>query len=101
MHTAGHFKDFDSSRIAQAYIWGCRLNHVSPMIVKMYMSGKEAEIASDFYLRQALAMATIFHIRLTTQYIDEIRLTTKVNKHENIATAVSLILSEMDTLKEQ
>jgi len=26
LHSAGRLRDFDSSRISDAYIWGCRLN---------------------------------------------------------------------------
>ncbi|MES2930779.1 MAG: DUF5677 domain-containing protein [Patescibacteria group bacterium] len=98
LHEAGHLKDFDSSRIGQAYIWGCRLNHVSPMIVKSYMSKEEADVASNFYLRQALMIATIFHIRLTTRYIDEIRLITGINSYQDIADNLNLLEVEMTNL---
>lgn len=100
LHEAGQLKDFDSSRTTQMYIWGCRLNHVSPMIVKGYRSKEDAKIASSDYLKRALMFATIFHIRLTTRYIDEIRSITGTNDHDDVATGVHQILAEMDTIKE-
>ncbi len=100
LHEANQLKDFDFSRISQAYIWGCRLNHVSPMVVQNYMSQTEAVVASSFYLRQALMIATLFHIRLTTRYIDEIRLIKGVDDHKDIADEILLIWDDINAIKE-
>ena len=96
LHTAGQLKDFDSSRIGQAYIWGCRLNHVSPFVVQKYMGPEEARIASDFYLHQAIMFGILFHLRLTTRYIDEIRILSGLNMHKEIADDVTLLYKELD-----
>lgn len=100
LHTANKLGDFDFSRISQAYIWGCRLNHVNPMVVKNYLSQEEAHYASGFYLRQALLVATLFHIRLTTRYIDEIRLTKDVNDYQELADEISLLQKEISFINE-
>jgi hypothetical protein len=96
LHTAGQLKDFDSSRIGQAYIWGCRLNHVSPFVVQKYMGPEEARVASDFYLRQAIVFGILFHLRLTTRYIDEIRILSGSNVHQEIVDGVILLYKELD-----
>jgi len=95
LHTAKKLKDFDFSRISQAYIWGCRLNHVNPMVVKNYMEQEDTAIASVFYLRQALLVATLVHIRLTTRYIDEIRLINQSNDYQELADSMSSIWNDI------
>lgn len=96
LHEAGHLKDFDSSRIGQAYIWGCRLNHVSPFVVKNYMEQEDSRIASSFYLRQAIMFAILFHLRLTTRYIDEIRILSDPNAYPELVADVLSIQTELD-----
>ncbi len=95
LHTAKKLKDFDFSRISQAYVWGCRLNHVNPMVVKNYMEQEDTTIASGFYLQQALLVATLIHIRLTTRYIDEIRLINQSNDYQELADSISSIWNEI------
>ncbi len=101
MHTAGHMKDFDFSRLSQAYIWGCRLNHVSPFVVHKYMGPEEGEGSSDFYLRQALMFAILFHLRLSTRYIDEIRTLSGTNVHPELADSVVALRDELDKLGQE
>jgi hypothetical protein len=91
-------EDFDFSRISQAYVWGCRLNHVSPTIVKNFMNKDDATVASNTYLKQALLISTLLHIRLTTRYIDEIRLISGEDDHEELANRVALIWNEISSL---
>lgn len=99
LHAAEKLKDFDSSRIGQAYIWGCRLNHVSPFVVKNYMEQEDSQIASGFYLRQAVMFAILFHLRLTTRYIDEIRILSSSNVYPELVTDVLSIQSELENFK--
>jgi hypothetical protein len=96
LHTAGQLKDFDSSRIGQAYIWGCRLNHVSPFVVRNYMGPEDAKIASDFYLRQAIMFAILFHLRLSTRYIDEMRILSGKDVQQELANSVIALRDELD-----
>ena len=99
LHDAGRLRDFDSSRIGQAYTWGCRLNHVSPLIVEKYLGPESGQIASDFYLRQAIMFGTLFHLRLTTRYIDEIRVLSKSDVYPELADEVTLILNELENFE--
>jgi hypothetical protein len=96
LHTAGHFKEFDNSRISEAYIWGCRLNHVSPIVVRNYLEPETATVASDFYLRQAIMFGILFHLRLSTRYIDEMRTLNGSNVHQEIADSVVTLRDELD-----
>lgn len=95
LHTAKQLENFESSRIGQAYIWGCRLNHVSPFVVHKYLGPEESKIASDYYMRQAIMFGILFHLRLTTRYIDEIRALSNSNVYPEIANEVALIYSEL------
>ncbi|MEN9342143.1 MAG: hypothetical protein RIQ54_399 [Candidatus Parcubacteria bacterium] len=72
MYTAGQLQDFDFPRIGQAYVWGSRLNHVSPFVVHAYMRSEDAKGASDFYLRQAIMFGILFHLRISARYIEEV-----------------------------
>ena len=99
MHKAGQLKDFDSSRIGQAYIWGCRLNHVSPFVVRNYMGPDDAKTASDFYLRQAVMFAILFHLRLSTRYIDEIRVLSGSNVHPELTDSIVALRDELDNFE--
>lgn len=99
LHKEGKLKDFDSSRIGQAYIWGCRLNHVSPLVVRNYMETEDSQIASGFYLRQAVMFAIIFHLRLTTRYIDEIRILSGSDVYPELVTNVLSIQNELENIK--
>lgn len=101
LHDAGNLKDFDSSRITQAYIWGCRLNHISPFVVEKYMGPESGKIASDFYLRQAIMFGILFHLRLTTRYIDEIRILSKSNVYPELAKEVTFLLDELENMVEE
>lgn len=98
LHDAKKLEDFDFSRISQAYVWGCRLSHVNPMVVKGYMEQNNAVIASSFYLRQALLVSTFLHIRLTTRYIDEIRLINQSNDYKELADSIYSIWNEILTI---
>lgn len=96
LHTAGQLKDFDSSRIGQSYIWGCRLNHVSPFVVCNYMGQEDAKIASDFYLRQAVMFAILFHLRMNTRYINEMRFLSGKDIHQELADSIVALRDELD-----
>ncbi len=99
LHNADQLKYFDFSRIGQAYIWGCRLNHVSPFVVHKYMGSEESKGASDFYLRQAIMFGILFHLRLTTRYIDEIRILSGSNVYPELADNVSKIYDELNNFE--
>lgn len=99
LHAAGQLKDFDSHRIGQAYVWGCRLNHVSPFVVKNYLDQEDARKTSGFYLSQAIIFSILFHIRMTTRYIDEIRILSGSNVYQELADEISLIYKELDSLE--
>lgn len=73
MHTNKTLKDFDSSRLSQAYVWCSRLNHPNPMVVANYMNPEDGKNADDYYQRAGLFLATTLHLRLTMRYLDEIR----------------------------
>jgi len=96
LHTNGQLRDFDWSRIGQAYVWGCRLNHVSPYVVNKYMGPENAKSASDLYLQMSLVFGILFHIRLTNRYIDEIRSLDNSNVFPEIASEIALIFKELD-----
>ena len=98
LHTAGQLRDFDSTRIGEAYVWGSRLNHVSPVVVNNLMAPDSTQVASGFYLRQAITFALIFHLRLSTRYIDEMRLLSKENVHRELADAVTKLRAEFNGL---
>ncbi|KKW09436.1 MAG: hypothetical protein UY44_C0001G0001 [Candidatus Kaiserbacteria bacterium GW2011_GWA2_49_19] len=99
LHAAGKLRDFDFSRIGEAYIWECRLNHVSPFVVRNYMGSEDGQIASDFYMRQAIMFAMLFHLRLATRYVDEIRTLSSSNVYPELAASVLSILDELERLK--
>ncbi len=99
LHTADQFKDFDFSRIGEAYIWGSRLNHVSPVVVRNLMGSEETRVASAFYMRQAITFALIFHFRLSTRYIDEMRFLSGQNVHQELADAVVSLRDEFNALQ--
>ena len=101
MHKAGHLKDFDFSRLSQAYIWGCRLNHASPFVVQKLMGSQEAEGTSDFYLRQAMMFAVIFHLRLSTQYVDEIQGLSGSDVYPELANGVVALREELENMGQE
>lgn len=101
LHTAGQFKDFDSSRIGEAYVWGSRLNHVSPVVVRNLMGSEATKVASEFYMRQAITFALIFHFRLSTRYIDEMRFLSGENVHQELADEVVSLRDEFNALQPQ
>lgn len=96
LHNAQQLEYFESSRIGQAYIWGCRLNHVSPFVVHKYLGPEESKIASDYYMRQAIMFGILFHLRLTTRYIDEIRILNNSNVYPELASEVTSIYNELE-----
>ena len=91
--------DFDFSRLGRAYIWGSRLNHPNPLIVRNHLRQEDQEIADKFYLRQAMFWAIVFHLRLTTRYIDEICFLSKQNLYQELADKVSNIYRELNSLE--
>ena len=101
MHKTGHLKDFDFSRLSQAYVWGCRLNHVSPFVVQKFMGSQEADGTSDFYLRQAIMFAVIFHLRLSTRYIDEIRGLSGSDVYPELASGVVALREELENMGQE
>lgn len=91
--------DFDFSRLGRAYIWGSRLNHPNPFVVRNYLTQKDQEVTDDFYLRQAMFMAVVIHLRLTTRFIDEIRVLSQENIHHDLANKVSALYKDIDGLE--
>ncbi|MBA4319877.1 MAG: hypothetical protein C0412_15875 [Flavobacterium sp.] len=99
LYKAKALGDFDFSRLGRAYIWGSRLNHPNPFVVRGYLAQEDQKVADEFYLRQAMFMAIIIHLRLTTRYIDEIRILSHENTHQNLADKVSATYKEIDNLE--
>lgn len=100
LHENKGLGDFDFTRIVQAYVEGSRCNHPNPFVVRHYLDTESAKAADDHYLKSAILMAIILHLRLTTRYIDEIRLITKDNKiHKDVADNVSKIYKQIEALK--
>ncbi len=89
-------RKFDFTRLSQLYVWGCRLNHVNPFIVKSYLNQGVIEIADEEYLQKALSLAILSHLRLTTRYIDEIRITNQVNSYQDLAVKIKGIYKKLD-----
>ncbi|MCL5006745.1 MAG: DUF5677 domain-containing protein [Patescibacteria group bacterium] len=98
LYNAGKLSDFDSSRLGEAYVWGCRLNHVSPAVVHNFMDYDEMQIASESYLQQAIVLALIFHFRLSTRYIDEMRYSSGTNVHQGLADEIVALREEFNKL---
>ena len=90
---------FDFSWLSRAYIWGSRLNHPNPFVVRGYLAQEDQKVADEFYLRQAMFMAIVIHLRLTTRYIDEIRILSQQNIHQDLADKISAIYQELDNLE--
>ena len=99
MREAGVMHDFDFSRIGQAYVWGCRLNHVSPYVVHAYMGSEDAKVASDFYMRQAVMFSVLLHLRLSTRYIDEINSVKGSDPDPERTKAIVALRDELDTFE--
>lgn len=93
--------DFDFSRLGRAYIWGSRLNHPNPLVVRGYLAQDDQKVDDEFYLRQAMFMAIVIYLRLTTRYIDEIRNVSQKNTHQDLADKVSATYKEIDNLENQ
>jgi len=98
LHKNEVINEFDFTRLSQLYVWGCRLNHPNPFIVKSYLDSGINEIANKDYLQKALFLAIISHLRLTTRYIDEIRITSQINSHQELADKIKGIYQELDGL---
>lgn len=99
LYNAKALKDFDFSRLGRAYIWGSRLNHPNPFVVRGYLMQEDQKLADEFYLRQAMFMAIVMHLRLTTRFIDEIRILSQQNTHQDLADKVFAIYQEIDSLE--
>jgi len=98
LYDAGRLSQADFNRIAQAYIWGSRANHPNPLVVKSFLDSAKSEQANDLYMQHGLFLALSFHLRLTTRYIDEIRVAVGRNEHKSIANEVSKIYEELNSL---
>jgi Family of unknown function (DUF5677) len=96
----GSLKDFDNSRIGQIYIWGSRANHPNPFIVINYLGAEDKNSSNTFYSRLSLMAAISFHIRLTTRYIDEIRLLSGKKEYEDLAQKISAIWQQLEKIEE-
>lgn len=99
LYAAKALRDFDFSRLGRAYIWGSRLNHPNPFVVRSYLAQEDQKVADEFYLRQAMFMAIVIHLRLTTRFIDEIRILSQQNIHQDLADKVSAMYQEIDSLE--
>ena len=99
LYNAKALGDFDFSRLGRAYIWGSRLNHPNPFVVRGYLEQEDQKATDEFYLRQAMFMAIVIHLRLTTRFIDEIRILSQQNIHQNLADKISAIYQEIDKLE--
>ena len=98
LHDKHCLNDFDFSRIGQAYIWGSRLNHPNPMVVRGMLDPKESEMMNGLYMQQCLFLGLTFHLRLTTRYIDQIREVVGRNEYESIAEEVAKMYKELNSL---
>lgn len=99
LYDAKALEDFEFSRFTQAYIWGSRLNHPNPFVVRNYLEQEDQKIADEYYLRQALFWAVVFHLKLTTRFINEIRLLSEQNLYQELEGKVSNIYKELNNLK--
>ncbi len=91
--------EFDASRLLRAYIIGCRLNHPNPFTVQHYLGQEDYREADEIYRRQAIFMAISMHIRLTTRYIDEIRLV-QADAYPDLPDVVHKVFDELNTFLE-
>lgn len=92
--------DFDYSRILQSYVEGSRCNHPNPFMVKFYLDGESIKVADEYYSKQAIFMAIILYFRITTRYLDEVRLMAKNNElYKDVEKSVFSIFEEIMTLK--
>ena len=98
LYEAKTLGDFDFSRLGRAYVWGCLLNHPNPFVVRGYLSQDDQKVADEFYLRQAMLMAILMHLRLTTRYIDEISSLSKQDMYQDLADKVSAVYKGIDAL---
>ena len=46
-------------------------------------------------------IAIVIHLRLTTRFIDEIRILSQQNLHQDLADKVSAIYQELDSLEDK
>jgi hypothetical protein len=99
LHSEKQLRDFDWSRIGQAYIWGCRLNHVSPIVVQSSMDTETNAAASEFFMNQAVTFGLIFHFRLSTRLLDEIRVESSSNTYEELATSIISLRDEFNQIQ--
>ena len=65
------------------------------------MGSQEADGTSDFYLRQAIMFAVIFHLRLSTRYIDEIRGLSGSDVYPELASGVVALREELENMGQE
>jgi hypothetical protein len=90
--------EFDTSRSAIGYVYGCWKNHLNPYDIAGYLDNETHEVGRNQAIRQALVFGATCLIRLTTRYIDEIRYACGENKHQNIGEKVIILLNKMDKM---
>jgi len=99
LYNSGTLGDFDYSRILQSYVEGSRCNHPNPIMVKYYLDTEFIKASNEYYLKQAILMAIILYLRLTTRYLDEVRLITKDNElYKDVENSVLYIYKQIKTL---
>ena len=101
LHESNFLQDFDYSRIAQIYVWGCRANHPNPFMVIKYMGEKEHKPADVFHSRLGIVAAMLFHIQLTKRYIGEIHALGGENSYQELSDKVTAIWGKLDGLKNE
>jgi hypothetical protein len=89
----------DYSRVSQAYLWGCWLNHPNPKIVNHYLNDKVYRKQSSFYCTIGVSLSISMHIRLTRRLIEESSIKEEVNLYSEAAKEIALIQSEFDALE--
>lgn len=90
--------EFDTTRLLHAYVWGCRLNHASPIVTHAHFDPEEIKNANSFYLALGLSIAIAVHLRLTTRLIDESRLVVGSDIYADRASVVSEIYEQLNSL---
>ncbi len=98
LHTAKVLSDFDISRMGEAYVWGCRLNHPNPLVARGYLDQEGHNMTNSFYSRLGIIVAIAMHLRLTTRLIDESRLFGDPTIYNDIAKEVHQIQDELNGL---
>lgn len=95
----GKLSEFDLPRLLVAYVWGCRLNHLNPLVVHACLEPQEHRMADGFYSRLGIVMALAVHLRISARLIDESLLAVHGNIYSEIVADLQSIHKELDDLE--